>query len=91
MLLSLPLLGFKYSPQHTALNTLNFCPALKIRDAPRTTAQKPASYEILHRNIFWLENLKRRDHPEDIGVDGLAEDRGQCRDIVNTVMNLRIP
>jgi len=70
MLLSLPLLGFKYSPQHTALNTLNFCPALKIRDAPRTTAQKPASYEILHRNIFWLENLKRRDHPEDIGVDG---------------------
>jgi hypothetical protein len=24
--------------------------------------------------IFWLENLKRRDHFEDLGVDGKMKD-----------------
>jgi hypothetical protein len=56
-----------------------------------------------------LENLKGRDHMEDLGVDGritlylreiglkgvnwshLAQDRDPCRDLVNIVMNLRIP
>jgi hypothetical protein len=59
--------------------------------------------------ILRLENLKGRDHMEDLGVDGritlylreiglkgvnwihLAQDRDQCRDLVNIVMNLRIP
>jgi hypothetical protein len=53
--------------------------------------------------IFWLENLKERDHFEDLKVDGrdlrqtgwegvdwihLAQDRDLWRTFVNTVMNL---
>jgi hypothetical protein len=61
--------------------------------------------------VVWLENLKGRDHSEEVGVDGnvnirmdlretawevvdwmhLAQVREQCRDVVNTVMNLRVP
>jgi hypothetical protein len=55
---------------------------------------------------FLLEELKERNHSEDLGVDGmiplkwslntvdwidLAEDRVQQRAVVNTVMNLRVP
>jgi hypothetical protein len=54
--------------------------------------------------IFWLENLKGRDHLEDNnrmdcreiglgGVDGmhLAPDRDQWQTLVNMVMNLWVP
>jgi hypothetical protein len=55
--------------------------------------------------IFWLENLKGRNHLEDLGVDGriilgwilgkwvwmVRTDRDQWRAPVNTVMNLRVP
>jgi hypothetical protein len=57
--------------------------------------------------IFWLGNLKGRNHLEDLSVDGrmnhreigwedvdwfhLAEERDQWRDLVNTVMNLWVP
>jgi hypothetical protein len=53
------------------------------------------------REIFWLENLKGRDHLEDLGVDGeiawkgvdwicLAQDRNQWRGLVNTAMKLQV-
>jgi len=54
--------------------------------------------------IFWLENLKGRDHLEDnIRMDlrelgwkdvdwiQLAQDSDQWRDLVNKEMNLRVP
>jgi hypothetical protein len=53
---------------------------------------------------FWSQILKRRDHSEDLHVDGkvilewegvdwmhLAQDRYLWLALVNTVMNLRIP
>jgi hypothetical protein len=53
-----------------------------------------------HRAL-WLENVKGRDHLEDLGVIGRimlewiyvkrAQDRDQCRAVVKTVMNLRLP
>jgi hypothetical protein len=56
--------------------------------------------------IFWLENLKGRDHLEDLGVDGKiilqwkcrgceldssAQDGDRWQALVNTVMNLWVP
>jgi hypothetical protein len=55
--------------------------------------------------IFCLENLKGRDHSEDLGVNGnlreircegvdwmrLAQDRDQWRSVVNTIVNLWVP
>jgi hypothetical protein len=54
-----------------------------------------------------MENLKGRDHMEDLGVDGriilewilgvgvdwihLAQDRDQWQTLVNTVISLRFP
>jgi len=59
------------------------------------------------RTIFWLENMKGREHFEDLSVDGrvilewilgeirwavgMAQDRDQCRGPMNTVMNLQVP
>jgi 7,8-dihydro-6-hydroxymethylpterin-pyrophosphokinase len=56
--------------------------------------------------VFWLQNLKGRDHLEDIGADGrmylreigcespdwtsLAWDKEEWRALVNTVMNIRV-
>jgi hypothetical protein len=56
------------------------------------------------QKIFWLENLKGREHSEDLGVDGRinewivekqggevwTQDRDQLRALVNAVMNLRV-
>jgi hypothetical protein len=56
------------------------------------------------RKMFWWESPKERDHSEDRGVDGsvreigcggvewiqLAQDRNRWRDLVNSVMNLRV-
>jgi hypothetical protein len=59
------------------------------------------------RRKFWLKNLKRRNHAENLGVEErlslrmdiresvdwihLAHGRDQCRSVVNRVMNLRVP
>jgi hypothetical protein len=33
--------------------------------------KEPSYYEMLHRkHTFWLENLKGRDHSENLDVDG---------------------
>jgi hypothetical protein len=29
------------------------------------------------RNVFWLENLKGKDHSEDLGIDSVAQDGDQ--------------
>jgi hypothetical protein len=56
---------------------------------------------------YWWESQKERDHWEDQDVDikmdlreigwngvdwiDMAQDRDQCRALVNTVLNLRVP
>jgi hypothetical protein len=59
-----------------------------------------------NEDIFLLENLKGRDHSENLGINGktilecmwevvdwmhLAQDRDQWRGLVNTVMKLWVP
>jgi hypothetical protein len=44
----------------------------------------------------WLYNIKIRVYLTEIGWDGmdwidLAQDRDQCRALVNTMMNLQVP
>jgi hypothetical protein len=59
------------------------------------------------RNAFWLENLKGRDHLQDLCIGGkiilhwigledvywmqLAQDKDQWQSLVNMVMNLQVP
>jgi len=39
--------------------------------------------------IFWSENLKGKDHSEDVDCIHLAQDRNQWLSVLNTVMSLR--
>jgi hypothetical protein len=53
---------------------------------------------------FWLENLRGRDHFENLGTDRkiaewiswkqggkVAQNRDQWRALVNTILNLQVP
>jgi hypothetical protein len=65
------------------------------RNAYRILMGKPDGKRPLGRPMRrWVDNIKK--DPTDIGWDGmdwidLAQDRGQWRTLVNTVMNLRVP
>jgi hypothetical protein len=65
------------------------------KSACRIMVGKPEGERPLGRPISkWVVNIKM--HLREIGWDGgdwvdLAQDRDQCRDLVNTVMNLRVP
>jgi hypothetical protein len=64
-------------------------------NACRILMGKPEGCGLLGRPRFrWEDNIKT--NLRDIGCDGmdwidLAQDRDQWRDLVNTVMNLRVP
>jgi hypothetical protein len=65
------------------------------RNAHRILVGKPEENRTLGRpRCRWVDNIKV-DFRE-IGWDGmdwidLARDRGQCRGLVNTAMNLKVP
>jgi hypothetical protein len=40
------------------------------RGANNSSPKKIACYEMLYRDLDGSENLKERDDPEDLGVDG---------------------
>jgi hypothetical protein len=65
------------------------------RGMPGILMEKPEGKRTLGRpRRRWVDNIKM--DIREIGWDGvdcidLAQDRGQRRDLVNTVMNLRVP
>jgi hypothetical protein len=65
------------------------------RDAYRVLVGRPEGKRPLGRpRCKWEDNVKM--NLGEIGIDGanwirLAQDRGQWRAFVNTVMNLRVP
>jgi hypothetical protein len=67
----------------------------ETRNAYRILVGKPEGKRPLGRpRRRWLDNIKM--DLGEIGCDGrdwieLAHDRDQCRTLVNTVMNLRVP
>jgi hypothetical protein len=67
----------------------------RLGNAYRILVGKPEGKRPLGRpRRRWVDNIKI--HVREIGWDGmdwldLARDRGQCRALVNTVMNLRVP
>jgi hypothetical protein len=65
----------------------------EMRNAYRLLVGKPEVKGPLGRpRRRWVDNIKMdiREKGWD-GVDWMAEDRDQCRALVNTVLNLRVP
>jgi hypothetical protein len=68
---------------------------MEKRNAYRILVGKPEGKRPLERpRRSWADNIKM--DLREIGWDGVdwidtAQDRNQCRDLVNTVMNLRVP
>jgi hypothetical protein len=65
------------------------------RNAYRLLVGKPEGKRQLGRpRCRWVDNI-RMDLGEvgwdDVGWIGLAQDRNRCRDLVDSVMNLRVP
>jgi hypothetical protein len=64
------------------------------RNAYRILVGNPEGKRPLGRSRRrWIDNIKT--NIREIGWDGmdwidLAQDRGECRDLLNTVMNLRV-
>jgi hypothetical protein len=67
----------------------------ETRNAYRILVGKPEGKRPLGRpRRIWVDNIKL--HLREIGWDGmdwidLAQDRGQWRALVNTVINLKVP
>jgi hypothetical protein len=65
------------------------------RNAYRLLVEKPEGKRLLGRpRRRWVDNIKI--YLREIGWDGmdwinLTQDRDQCKALVNTVMNLRVP
>ena len=39
----------------------------------------------------WEDNIKMNHHKLDVDFFDVAQDRDRCRELVNAVMNLRVP
>jgi hypothetical protein len=67
---------------------------MATRNAYRIFVGKPREKRPLRRpRCRWVDNITIDLREVEVGIDWihLAQDRDQCRALVNTVMNLRVP
>jgi hypothetical protein len=75
------------------------CSVIKPRWMRRWAEHVARRIDIRMRTKCYSENIKGRNHKEDVSTDGniilewihLAQERDQWWALVNTVMNLRVP